>query len=112
MFASTLSAQIGTMPVSFFVFGYVPVISLIANPLALTVAGGVMMIGLPCALLGSLISPLEPLVSVAMTVPVFWVAEVARIASAMSPKGIANMVLWAFVALWVWRQSSLAVRDT
>lgn len=112
MFASTLSAQIGTMPVSFFVFGYVPVISLIANPLALTVAGGVMMIGLPCALLGSLISPLEPLVSAVMTVPVFWVAEVARFASMVSPKGVVNLVLWAVVGWWVWRDWSRAVRGT
>jgi competence protein ComEC len=46
MLAATLAAQVGTMPVSLFVFGYVPVISLVANPLALWVAGMVMMVGL------------------------------------------------------------------
>ena len=112
MFASTLSAQIGTMPVSLFVFGYVPVVSLIANPLALTVAGGVMMIGLPFALLGSMITPFEPLVSSAMTVPVWWVAQVARCASVVSPKGVVNLVLWAVVGWWVWRNWSRAVHGT
>ena len=112
MFASTLSAQIGTMPVSFFVFGYVPVVSLIANPLALTVAGGVMMVGLPFALLGSTISSIEPLVSTVMTVPVLWVAQVAHIASMVSPKGVANVVLWALVAWGMWRKWSHAADGT
>lgn len=112
MFASTLSAQIGTMPVSLFIFGYVPVISLVANPLALTVAGGVMMIGLPFALVGSMVGHWEPLVSMVMTIPVQWVAQVAHIASMVSPKGVVNIVFWVLVAWWVWRRSSRAVRAT
>lgn len=108
MFASTLAAQVGTMPVSFFVFGYVPVVSLIANPLALWVAGMVMMVGLPLALLASLFSPLVPLVSWAMTIPVAWVGGVARICSEVSPHGRLNVGLWLCVAgaLWHrWRQT-------
>ena len=108
MLASTLAAQVGTMPVSFFVFGYVPVVSLIANPLALWVAGMVMMVGLPLALLASLMTPLVPLVSWAMTVPVAWVAGVARVCSAGSPHGYLNVGLWLCVAgaLWLrWRQT-------
>ena len=106
IFASTLSAQIGTMPVSLLVFGYVPVVSLIANPLALTVAGAVMMVGLPCALFASMFVFVEPIVSVAMTIPVKWVATVARVASALSPKGLINIGLWVFVGWWVWRRMS------
>ena len=108
MLAATLAAQVGTMPVSFFVFGYVPVVSLIANPLALWVAGMVMMVGLPLALLASLLSPLVPLVSWAMTIPVAWVAGVARFCSEVSPHGGLNVGLWLCVAgaLWHrWRQT-------
>ena len=111
IFASTLSAQIGTMPVSLLIFGYVPVISLIANPLALTVAGGVMMVGLPCALFASMFVFVEPIVSLAMTIPVKWVATVASVASDLSPKGLVNFGLWVFVAWWVWRRLSRADRN-
>jgi competence protein ComEC len=104
MLAATLAAQIGTMPVSFFVFGYVPVVSLIANPLALWVAGMVMMVGLPLALLASLLTPLVPLVSWAMTIPVAWVAGVARICSEVSPHGLFNVGLWLCVAGALWRR--------
>jgi competence protein ComEC len=104
MLAATLAAQIGTMPVSFFVFGYVPVVSLIANPLALWVAGMVMMVGLPLALLSSLLTPLVPLVSWAMTIPVAWVAGVARICSEVSPHGGLNVGLWLCVAGAIWHR--------
>ena len=104
MLAATLAAQVGTMPVSFFVFGYVPVVSLIANPLALWVAGMVMMVGLPLALLASLLTPLVPLVSWAMTVPVAWVAGVARICSEVSPHGSLNVGLWLCVAGGIWHR--------
>ena len=104
MLAATLAAQVGTMPVSFFVFGYVPVVSLIANPLALWVAGMVMMVGLPLALLASLLTPLVPLVSWAMTIPVAWVAGVARICSEVSPHGSLNVGLWLCVAGGIWHR--------
>ena len=104
MLAATLAAQVGPMPVSFFVFGYVPVVSLIANPLALWVAGMVMMVGLPLALLASLLSPLVPLVSWAMTIPVAWVAGVARFCSEVSPHGGLNVGLWLCVAGALWHR--------
>ena len=104
MLAATLAAQVGTMPVSFFVFGYVPVVSLIANPLALWVAGMVMMVGLPLALLASLLTPLVPLVSWVMTIPVAWVAGVARICSEVSPHGSLNVGLWLCVAGGIWHR--------
>ena len=104
MLASTLAAQVGTMPVSLFIFGYVPVVSLVANPLALWVAGMVMMVGLPLALLASLITPLVPLVSWAMTIPVAWVAGVARFCSEVSPHGLLNVGLWLCVAGGIWHR--------
>jgi len=107
--AATVAAQIGTTPVSLFVFGYVPVISLIANPLALWVAGMVMMVGLPLALVGSLCSPLVPVISWGMSIPVAWVAWVARACSAVSPHGAINVALWVCVALFVWFRRRQAV---
>jgi competence protein ComEC len=104
MLASTLAAQVGTMPVSLFIFGYVPVVSLVANPLALWVAGMVMMVGLPLALLASVMTPLVPLVSWAMTIPVAWVAGVARFCSEVSPHGLLNVGLWVCVAGGIWHR--------
>jgi competence protein ComEC len=105
--ASTLAAQLGTMPVSLCVFGHVPVVSLVANPLALPVAGVVMTIGLPMSLLAAAIPPSVPLVSALLSLPVVWVDVVARVFSGMSVTGAWNWIMWAVVALWVlhrWRQ--------
>ncbi len=107
MLATTLAAQLGTMPVSLFVFGSVPVVSLVANPLALPVAGIVMTVGLPLSLVGAAIPPLVPVVSAVLSVPVTWVDVVARVCSAVSVSGAWNWILWGTVALWVvrrWRQ--------
>jgi competence protein ComEC len=57
--AATLAAQVGTTPIQMLVFGYVPVVSLIANPLAVGVSGAVMMFGLPLALMSSLVPVVE-----------------------------------------------------
>lgn len=104
LLASTLAAQVGTFPVSFVVFGSVPVISLIANPLALSVAGAVMTIGLPLSLLSAAIPRCVGLVSFGLSLPVAWVDGVARVASHISPPSVLNSVLWCLVVVWVmWR---------
>ena len=95
--ASTIAALVGTMPVSFAVFGHVPVVSLIANPLSLAVAGAVMMIGLPLAILGGIWSPLAVVVSWLMVPPVAWVAGVAAVCSQISPTGWWNLCGWLVV---------------
>lgn len=102
--ASTLAAQLGTFPVSLCVFGSVPVISLIANPLALPVAGAVMTVGLPTSLLAAAFPFLEMPVSTALSIPVAWVDTVAQIASRLSPAGHTNTALWVVVLLWVVRR--------
>lgn len=99
--SATLAAQLGTVPVAFMVFGGSPVVSLIANPLVIAVAGGVMMFGLPVALASSLVPTVEPLVSAAMSVPVGWIAFVARVGAAAGPTGVSNMVCWAFVGAFL-----------
>lgn len=105
--AATLAAQLGTAPVSLAVFGYVPVISLLANPFALGVAGAVMMFGLPVALVAGIIPFLVTPVSWVMTIPVAYVAFVARIAATISPHGMLNVLLWLFVPIVLWRRYRL-----
>ena len=102
--AATLAAQAGTFPISFLVFGSVPVVSLVANPLALPVAGAVMTVGLPISFLAATFPVLVDPVSAVMTIPVAWVDFVARVASRFSPTGGVNTLLWCAVAAWVlWR---------
>lgn len=111
--AATLAAQLGTTPVSLAVFGYVPVVSLLANPLALGVAGAVMMFGLPIALLAGIIPGCVGPVSWVMTVPVGYVGLIARCAARISPHGILNVVLWMCVPCCLWhRRRQSALRPT
>ena len=111
--AATLAAQLGTAPISLLVFGFVPVVSLLANPLAIPVAGVVMTIGIPVALLASAVPVLVPLVSWLLTIPVAWVDGVSRFASFLSPRGWLNWVLWMFVAiLLMYRAKKNAKRHT
>lgn len=103
--AATLAAQLGTAPVSLIVFGFVPVISLLANPLAIPVAGFVMTVGLPVALLASAVPVLVPLVSWTLVVPVAWVDGVSRVASFLSPRGWWNGALWVLTGLMLLRSA-------
>jgi len=100
--AATLAAQVGTTPIQLLVFGYVPVVSVIANPLAVGVSGAVMMFGLPLALVSSLIPAIEPAMSALMSLPVAWVAWVARVSAAVAPTGLINVVLWVCVPVIIW----------
>ena len=105
--ASTLAAQVGTFPISFLVFGSVPMISLIANPLALPVAGVVMTVGLPVSLMAASFPTLVGPVSTVLSLPVMWVDGVARVAASVSPNGAVNGALWCAVGVWVmWRWRS------
>jgi competence protein ComEC len=108
--AATLAAQLGTAPVSLAVFGSVPVVSLLANPLALGVAGAVMMFGLPIALLAGVFPALVTPISWVLTVPVAYVSFVARMAAHMSPHGLWNALLWACVPLWLLRRRRQSAR--
>jgi competence protein ComEC len=111
--AATLAAQLGTAPISLLVFGFVPVISLLANPLAIPVAGFVMTIGLPIALLAAAVPVLVPAVSWLLTIPVAWVDGVSRIASFLSPQGWWNGGIWLIVVvLLMYRVKKNAQRHT
>lgn len=105
---STFAAQVGTTPISLAVFGTVPVVSLVANPLAIPVAGIVMTIGLPLAVLAAVFPVLADPVGALLSLPVSWVDGVARISSAIAPSGWVHIALWALVLIGMyglWRRT-------
>lgn len=105
--ASTVAAQIGTLPIAMVVFGSVPVVSLVANPLALPVAGMVMTIGLPLSLVGAALPVVSEPVSFLMSLPVLWVDSVALWGSRVALHGIWNTTAWGCVVVWgvvAWRR--------
>lgn len=111
--AATVAAQAGTLPVALLVFGRVPLVSLLANPLAVPVAGAVMLVGIPAAVISALLpdAVAVPLAAV-MVIPVRWVAGVAAVSARIEPHGLASVAAWALVAaaavLWVRRHRAVA----
>lgn len=99
--ASTFAAQVGTTPISLVVFGSVPVVSLFSNPLAIPVAGIVMTIGLPLAVLAAVFPAIADPVGAILTVPVAWVDGVSRVSSWVAPTGWANLAMWGAVMVFV-----------
>lgn len=78
--AATVAAQTGTLPVMVMVFRRVSLISLVANPLAVPVAGVVMLVGMPVVLLaGAVPDHVAAVLAWAMEVPTAFVALVARV---------------------------------
>jgi competence protein ComEC len=111
--AATVAAQAGTLPVTLLVFGRISLVSLLANPLAVPVAGIVMLAGIPLAAISAFMpDPVARLVGLGITVPVRFVAGVARVCAAIEPHGIASLAGWAAVsvvaALWVRRHRAVA----
>jgi competence protein ComEC len=81
--AVTVGAQVGVAPVSLAVFGTLPLVSLVANPLAVPVAGLVMVWGLPAGLVAGLLPPgPAAIVHLPTRVGIRWIALVARVAAA------------------------------
>jgi uncharacterized protein (TIGR03382 family) len=77
------------------------------------VAGIVMLAGIPLAALSAFMpDPVARLVGLGITVPVRFVAGVARVCAAVEPHGTASLAGWATVsvaaALWVRRHRAVA----
>lgn len=110
--AATVAAQIGTLPVSLLVFRRISIISILANPVAVPVAGVVMLVGIPCALVAGVAPavvsvPLQWL----MLLPTRFIGIVAHACSVLAPHGVWALVSWivlfAFArARWVVTRSS------
>jgi len=98
--APALAAQIATAPIALTTFGQLPVIALAANCVATPLAGVVMLVGLPLAMIAAhlpdllaatVMAPLEAMVRI-----VWWTATLAE---QVSPRGRWNLFAWAIVAL-------------
>lgn len=102
--SSTLAAQAGTAPVLLFVFGSIPAVTLVANPLVIAVAGVVMTVGVPLALLAAFVPFTAPVVAACLTPPLWWIAAVARVCADLGPTGWWNVGAWCAVGLWLTTQ--------
>ena len=106
--AATVAAQIGTLPVSLLVFRRVSIISLLANPIAVPVAGVVMLVGIPCALVAGVAPavvsvPLQWL----MLLPTRFIGIVAHACSVLAPHGVWALVSW--IVLFAFARARWAV---
>ncbi len=100
--AITIAAQAGVAPVSWAVFGTPPIASLLANVLAVPVAGAVMLYGTPAGLLAGASPPaIGAVVQIPSRIGVRWVAVVAQLAARLEPPAPWPAVLWLVVAIGV-----------
>lgn len=106
--ASTVGAQIGVLIPSLLVFGRMPPLGIVANLLAIPVAGFVMLVGMPAALVASAVpSSVAAVVMGPATIGTHWVATVAELAERLAPSGPAAAAVWAVqaaLATWWWRR--------
>jgi competence protein ComEC len=81
----TLGAQLGVVIPSVLVFGRLPLVSVVANLLAVPVAGFVMLYGLPAGIVAGSIPALAPLTMLPARIGTRWVDTVARLGARFEP---------------------------
>ncbi|HSP28425.1 MAG TPA: ComEC/Rec2 family competence protein [Ilumatobacteraceae bacterium] len=94
----TLGAQLGVVLPSVLVFGRLPVVSVIANLLAVPVAGFVMLYGLPAGLVAGSVPAVAPAVMLPARIGTRWVDTVARLGARLEPEAPWSWIGWAVVA--------------
>jgi competence protein ComEC len=99
--AITLGAQVGVALPSLLVFGRLPLVSVIANVVAVPVAGFVMLYGLPAGLLAGTVPAIAPVVMLPAAVGTRWVDTVAHLGARLEPGPPWTWIGWAAVALGV-----------
>ena len=97
----TLGAQAGVIIPSVLVFGRLPLVSVVANLLAVPVAGFVMLYGLPAGLVAGSIPSLGPLAMFPARLGTRWVDTVARLGARVEPDPPWTWVGWGAVAVVV-----------
>ena len=102
--AVTLGAQVGVLVPSWLVFNRMPAVGIVANLLAVPVAGFVMLYGLPAALVASLLpAPVAVVLMAPASLGTRWVALVAEISARVEPTGTAAVFVWILqLAAVVW----------
>ena len=81
----TLGAQLGVVVPSLLVFGRLPLVSVVANLLAVPVAGAVMLYGLPAGLVAGWVPPLGPAFMFPARIGTRWVDTVAALGARIEP---------------------------
>ena len=97
----TLGAQAGVIIPSVLVFGRLPLVSVVANLLAVPVAGFVMLYGLPAGLVAGSIPSLGTLAMFPARVGTRWVDTVARLGARLEPDPPWTWVGWGVVVVAV-----------
>jgi competence protein ComEC len=97
----TLGAQVGVVLPSVLVFGRLPLVSVVANLLAVPVAGFVMLYGLPAGLVAGSVPVLAPLLMFPARVGTRWVDIVAMLGARLEPDPPWVWVGWGVLAVVV-----------
>jgi competence protein ComEC len=97
----TLGAQLGVVVPSVWVFGRLPLVSVVANLLAVPVAGFVMLYGLPAGLVAGSIPAVAPVVMLPARIGTRWVDTVAHLGARLEPDPPWVWVGWAVVVALV-----------
>mgnify|MGYP002377480491 CR=1 FL=1 len=97
----TLGAQLGVVVPSLLVFGRLPLVSVLANLVAVPAAGFVMLVGLPAGLLAAAVPGAAEVVLLPAEVGTRWVATVAFVASEIEPSPAVGVVGWLLTLLGV-----------
>jgi competence protein ComEC len=97
----TLGAQVGVVVPSVLVFGRLPLVSVVANLLAVPVAGLVMLYGLPAGLFVGAVPGLGPALMVPAAVGTRWVDTVAMLGARLEPGPPWSFVGWGVIAVAV-----------
>ena len=90
----TLGAQVGVVVPSLLVFGRLPLVSVVANLLAVPVAGVVMLYGLPAGLLVGALPFLGPVVMFPARIGTRWVDTVAILGARLEPEPPWSWIGW------------------
>jgi competence protein ComEC len=95
----TLGAQLGVVLPSVLVFGRLPLVSVVANLLAVPVAGIVMLYGLPAGLVAGSAPAVAPVVMFPARLGTRWVDTVARLGARLEPDPPWTWIGWAVVVI-------------
>jgi competence protein ComEC len=99
----TLGAQLGVVVPSLLVFGRLPLVSVVANLLAVPMAGFVMLYGLPAGLVAGAVPGTARVVMLPANLGTRWVDNVAALGARLEPDPPWVWVGWAVVvAIAVW----------
>lgn len=97
----TIGAQLGVVLPSVLVFGRLPLVSIVANLLAVPVAGFVMLYGLPAGLVAGWVPALAPLLMFPARLGTRWVDTVAVLGARLEPDPPWVWIGWGLVAVAV-----------